>query len=247
MEKVNRVNKNMLSLVLTAFIFLFSATYCLAAVNVPIDRLNRLAGNWYDSKGKVMLSIGNDGKINGYAVSSIHVDNTFRPLFFGEATWICKALTNGSNTNISIENGGLDYHRMIIYNGKFALRKDKVQKYYESVGGIYLGMDKDQVVSLYGTPSKAETAETKREYWTYNNEGFKLEFAGNVVISIEIYKKGNRKFDKSGLSAHDTLETDRNFYHAKPGLGAKDLLIGYGEVITVSKNNGVRLWMAQNW
>ena len=247
MEKTNRGNKKMLFLVLTAFIYLLSTSYCLAAVNVPINRLNSLAGNWYDSKGKVVLSIGNDGKINGHPVSSIHVNNTFRPLFFGEATWVCKVATNGSYTNISIENGGLDDHRMIIYNGKFALRKDKAQKYYESVGGIYLGMDKDQVVSLYGTPSKTETPETKREYWTYNNEGFKLEFAGNVVISIEFYKNGNRGFDKSGLSALDTLETYQNFYHAKYGLGARDLLIGHGEVITVSKNNGVRLWMAQNW
>lgn len=216
----------------------------MAAMNVPINRLNRLAGNWYDSKGKLVLSIGNDGKINGHPVSSIHLNTTFRLVFFGPAVWVCRVATNGSYTNIIIDDGGLDDHRMMIYNGKFALRKDKVQKYYESVGGIYLGMDKDQVVSLYGTPSKTETVR-QYEYWTYNNEGFKLTFVGNVVTCITFYKNGNRRFDKSGLSALDTLETYQNFYGAEHFTSSRTLLIGHGEGISVDKNNGVSLWMAR--
>ena len=102
-------------------------------------------------------------------------------------------------------------NKFIVLDEKIALRNTKNPHYFESVGGIYLGMSKNQVLSLYGQPS---TVETRHRFstWKYNDDGFDVEFRYNIVEKITIYRNGNRRFDWLGLSANNSRADFINKY-----------------------------------
>lgn len=120
----------------------------------PITQLNEFVGNWYDTNGNLVLSISSDYKVNGCPV-----------VYYGTGAGIFKIRIDEGNKYKDIEFvGGFgswgfsDYHEMLVMNfgknNECVLRRTKNQRYFKSVGGIYLGMNKNQVVSKYGQPSK---------------------------------------------------------------------------------------------
>ena len=141
--------------------------------------------------------------------------------------------TAGSDESIDPEG----YHNMLVLNyeknNSIALRKTKKPRYFESAGGIYLGMDKDDVIKLYGQPSSMDV-----NIWKYR-EGFDVLVRDGIVYKITIYRNSDRRFDYSGLSASDSLQTFLKKYnttrHRKGSIS-----IGHGEVI-VMKDNEVSL------
>ena len=120
---------------------------------------------------------------------------------------------------------------MIILDGQTGLRRSKNPRYFESIGGMYIGMSKNEVLRLYGQPSRIRDGYGWTKEWHYNQENFNVNFAGDTVISISIYKNGNRRFDRTGLSAKDSINTFRYKYNARDILRSS-LEIGHGEMIT---------------
>ena len=210
--------KNFLSVMIIAFVVAFSAN-CSAA---SVTDLKYITGNWYDTKGNLVLTISNDYKINGCVVMALE----YNP------TGIYKIILNEGNrySDIELSYGGMDYHKTLLLNWKsnnpIPLRRTKKPRYFESIGGIYLGMDKDDVIKLYGQPLSIENLNRRFTTWKYR-EGFDVKFEFGVVYSITIYKNSDRRFDRSGLSANDSLQAFKNKYNVTPY--NMMYTIGYGE------------------
>ena len=197
--------------------------------SVPVTYLKDIVGNWYDTKGNLVLTISSDYKVNNCQVLYLGL--------YGESVAMYKIRINeGSNyRDIELLHSGSSYHEYIFVNWNssngYALRKTKNPQYFESVGGIYLGMDKSEVLKLYGQPSKIESYD-RRQNWKYNNDLFEVNFDCNIVTEIKIYPYGTRKFDRTGISAKDDFKYILKKYNAKPMESV--YTIGYGETIRKS-------------
>jgi len=212
----------------------FPTMTCAALNSVPVTYLNRILGNWYDTKGNLVLSISNDYKINGCTVMSVkHDENTY-------SEWYEIKINEGNRyRDINLNHEGLDYHEYLTIrfeSGKvYQLRRTKEPRYFESVGGIYIGMAEDEVLRLYGQPSiKAG------EIWIYDNEGFEIGIYP-CVNYVGIYKKGNKRFDWSGLSANSSKADFVYKYGNRVSYKYKDdedgyIDIGHGEKIEFRKD-----------
>ena len=193
---------------------MISAVTCQAAIDyqsIPISQAlgskGIALGTWYDCDGNSVLRVEN-GYINGAEIISVG--------FIGDTVAFYKfRLKDGdSYRDIELQTfGSYDGdHVMLVMNDTKVLRQTQQPKYYESIGGIYLGMPKSQVMSIYGEPLNAENQPSqKSSTWTYN--GFEVFFHHDVVTGITIYKSGDRRFDLSGLSASSSIEDfERKFY-----------------------------------
>ena len=234
--------KNFLSAMIMALVVAFSVNICSAEYySRSITELKPLVGTWYDSKGTVALTIAGDYSINGCKVLAFYLNNEYTPIFSfqSSAVYTCKINDGHGIKEIHLDYHSMptvyqstpDYHEMIILNGKTALRRTKEPKYFESVGGIFLGMHKDNVIKLYGQPSSVDG-----NIWKYR-EGFDIEFGGDVVLSITIYKNSDRRFDRSGLSANNTREDFKRKYSGRQGQTSRRLIIGYGESISFRQDS----------
>ena len=208
--------------------------------SVPVTNLKDIVGNWYDTKGNLVLTISSDYKINGCSIMSVG--------FTGDSAAFYKIRINEGNSYKDIEirdDGYIDYHKHLLLNESTYLRSSKNPKYIESVGGIYLGIGKDEVLKLYGEPSKIENNYDYDSTWKYNNDGFDVMFAADAVIRIKIYSYGTRKFDWSGLSPKNSESEFARKYNCKILHSSRGnettFLIGHGEAITV-ENNSVTLF-----
>lgn len=78
----------------------------------------------------------------------------------------------------------------------------------------------------------------KLNTWRYGNN-FSLTVHGDTVRGITIYKSGDRKFDRSGLSANSSLTSYKNFYQTKENSNDRVtwLYIGHGEVIFLKSDS----------
>lgn len=175
-----------------------------------VTDLRYIVGNWYDTRGNLVLNIGNDYSINGCKILSVG--------WAGDSAAMYKiriAERNGYR-DIELMHYGGDYHETLAINwtgnNGYALRRTKNPRYFESVGGIYLGMDKNQVISLYGQPSKVEN-NGRWSTWRYDKEGFDVGFDCNIATSITIYSSGDRRFDWSGLSCNSSLKDFKYKYN----------------------------------
>ena len=194
----------------------------------PITSISGAIGNWYDTNGNLAFTISSDYKINGCQIMSVDIR---------DEKYFCKVNEGNQIKTMTLDlYDRYDYHSMLIINDNGnTLRKSKNPRYFESVGGIYLGMSKNQVVSHYGQPSSID-----HNVWKYNKEGFQLNFYGNVVSMITIYTYGNRRFDWSGLSANSSKSDYQYKYNSNIVRGTM-LKIGYGEVIYLYNNGSVAL------
>lgn len=198
--------------------------------SVSVTHLKWIVGNWYDSKGNLVLTISNDYKINGCAVMAVG--------FVGDTAGMYKIRINEGTRYKDIEvcHDDGDYHEGLVLNwlnnNAVSLRRTKEPRYFESVGGIYLGMDKNQVVSLYGQPSSIVNNIQNNATWKYKKEGFDVRFYCGVVVEITIYSNGNRRFDWSGLSANSS-KADFAYKYNSEVSHRGSIRIGHGEVIAI--------------
>ena len=191
---------------------LFVISSVVYAMEIPITGrwtgLNNVYGNWYDVKGKLALKIGSDNTINGYKVTKASMSSYGINIYF--ATGGVPVFHVQKLGSIPLEHHGKDYHEMLIVNGgQMILRKTQKPQYYESVGGVYIGMSTDDLTALYGSPSSVDNSKAMQGkiIWKYKNEGFDVQvIGGNTISSITIYSYGDRRFDRSGLSCNNSLE-----------------------------------------
>lgn len=175
--------------------------------------LPRLQGNWYDSNGNVYLQIvgktlngcpivdivnaaGGGGNV-GLAIR-ISESSGYRDIYLS-----CINLTDNPN----------EYHQYIHYgstarNANIALRRTTKPYFYESVGGIGLGMFPNEVHALYGEPNQVIDRK-----WLYTDIGLGIVFDRGIVGAIIIYQDGDRHFDRTGLNCHDMLSNYEDVYH----------------------------------
>lgn len=227
--------KKFLSAAIVALVVALSA-HCSAD---SVTELKWILGNWYDAKGNLVLSISNDYKINGCTVLSVKAGYDTAALYeirINEGTGYrdITLCTAGSAQDASINpEGNHEWLRLNWrMNNEITLRKSKSPRYFESVGGIYLGMHKDDVVKLYGQPLSVET---DRGYAAWKYRGFDVGIVGEVVNDVTIYQNSDRRFDRSGLSANDSLQsffTKYNTTRHRKG----SIAIGHGEVIVLRDN-----------
>ncbi|MBR1398165.1 MAG: hypothetical protein IJ563_11635 [Selenomonadaceae bacterium] len=234
MIKFVKISKMLIMSMMIA-VMIMPAMICSAG---SVTQLDKIVGNWYDSSGNMSLVIGKDYSINGCKIVKLEITGGD----YGGSTYQAKILEKNGYRDIKIFiTSGRDYHELIVIDNN-AYRRTKNPRYYESIGGIYLGMSQNQVLALYGQPSEIDN---RYDYpiWKYNKDGFNISFAGDVVDGITIYPNGSRRFDKSGLSANDSNATYEKKYNSK--VEAADLcnrmIIGYGEVIYFNRDNSKTL------
>lgn len=219
----------------------FSANIC-SARSVSVTELEDFFGNWYDSKGNLVLTISNDYRINGCIILSVDFDGTdYFTVKIAEDNGYKDIILGGFGNLVCEDFISNAYHRMMEVDKEFVLRDSKKQKYFESVGGIYLGMDKDQVRSLYGQPSSINSRNwnnssvEKDSVWEYNNEHFSVFFERGVVTSIKVYNNSKKRFDWSGLNANNSKYDFERKYRSK--FSSRNLMkIGHGEMIAIGNN-----------
>lgn len=217
---------------------LFSAL-TVEAAQMPLDLVIRasqkVAGDWYDVSGNKVLSISN-GYINGCLI----VDGTdFVGGYPGAGVFIIQEAQG--RKAIHLEWLGNGEHKTLIMNKKDQLTSSQYREHYESVNGVYLGMSRQQVIDLLGTPSSNEIR--GHEMLNYTNLGLKIRLDYNIVTGITIVGKGAH-FDKSGLGISSSMIDYYNFYQLNrmPSEFSKDTFqgafsIGHGEFLFFGDKN----------
>ena len=159
--------------------------------------LEPAAGDWYTTKGEFAMTIEGDS-LNGNKI------NDMSNCTFGyPRTGTFTINENNAPRNIKLEVLGNKSHQYLVIDGITLLRRSQFPAYNESVGGIYLGMTKDALQSLYKEPTSS-TKENDVECWNYDTHKFAVLFKNDIVSAIRLFKGSDRKFDKSLLGADDT-------------------------------------------
>ena len=231
----------MVALVVAIF---FQASDCAAAIDyrqVSLSQLKSIAGDWYSTEGDLVLSIRNERlTIDGKTYKIISLGFTGDTVAFYKLT-VDMGSDYGEIELISTGSYKGVHSILAINKYNYGLRDTKNPRYYESIGGVYLGMDKNQLVSLYGQPTNKTTV-GRDECWIYSREGFEVHFnrwATNMISLIKIYPNGNRRFDRSGLSANSTRSEFASKYNTTVTRRG-NLDIGSGEMIHID-SDGVTL------
>lgn len=171
-----------------------------------MSTLNRIQGTWYDTEGHPSW-IFNGGTFNGYRIVGFY-DAVGGSSDFGVKMGL---EVNGQYKTLPIEFQGLSsnpnrYHQYLFIDGR-AYRRTSQERYYESVGGIYLGMSVSQVISLYGQPDVNQNNSIG-----YSKLGLLLDVKNSIVEQIRLYTYGDRRFDRTGLNASSPLQSYVNSY-----------------------------------
>ena len=219
-------------------ICLFSAL-TVEAAQMPLDLVIRtsqkVTGDWYDANGNKVLSISN-GYINGCRI----VDGAdFVGGYPGAGVFIIQEAQGRKAIHLQWLGNG--EHKTLIMNKKDQLTNKLQKVHYESVNGVYLGMNRQAVIDLLGTPSSIEKMHS-RETLKYTNLGLKVVTEHNMVTVITLTGKSVR-FTKSGLSIDSSMLDYYNFYqfNRMPSELSKDkyqgpFSIGHGEYIFFDGN-----------
>lgn len=204
------------------------------AYQTPLDSVIRtsqkFAGDWYDTNGNKVLSISN-GYINGCRI----VDGTdFAGGYPGAGVFIIQEAQGRKAIHLVWLGDG--EHKTLIMNRKVQLTNSLQKEYYESINGVYLGMTRQQVINLLGTPTSTNK-DHSYETLHYTDLGFKVGIEYNMVTNITITGKSGH-FEKSGLGIDSSMLDYYNFYqfNRMPSEFFKDKFqgpfsIGHGEYI----------------
>lgn len=200
-------------------------------------KLQLLQGDWYNDDGELIVSI-KDNYINGCQVLS--ASQFAGGSNFAAGTFYIKESTGtrGLKIMFQIFNKPSDY---IIVDDNVMLHK-ATDYYYESVGGVHIGMSASNAEKILGTPSRQKTYSKGSYTWYYDSKGIEVGFSGHCVSSIKILKSCKLRLAKSGLNCSDTPQAYIKFYNWQPRSNGKFYYeespneIGYGEYIWLGKN-----------
>lgn len=221
-------------LVLFTLVFLCLSSLCLASQRAMEKYLPRLQGNWYDLDGNVVLTF--DGaSVNGCPV----VDILRVAGGGGDVGFTVRIVEDAGYRDLKLSCMGLspnpdDYHQYIRLDGKQKLRRFPEARYYETIGGLGLGMTKQDVLSRYGQPDVVETGRDHRETWTYSSLGLGISWEDGIVTKLRIYDNGDRHFDRTGFNCANSIQDYVQYYgwNRTPKAGGYGAYgIGYGEYL----------------
>lgn len=225
--------KSVLSLCIGLFLVCFSSV---AMADLPPDYymnkyIPKLQGTWYDTRGNPVFTFA------GRTLNGCPIVGIYNPAGGGGDIGFTLRIvekTGYRDLRLSFENLVTDphaYHQMMYTNDRAYRRTPRLQ-YYESVGGLALGMTEQEVEQKYGKPDTIlATPRSAITKWVYPNLGLELEFRrGKILEAIKIYSTGDRRFDRTGFNCSNSLSEYKNQYGFKRQLtGTKrDLQGAYG-------------------
>lgn len=209
------------------------------------DILEVITGDWYNHNGNKVLSIGN-GYINGC------------PILAG-FDWAGSKQFGGVILRIKESSGVRDIHINWL-KGEGAGNYVQIDKgehlhnttkpyFFESVGGIYLGMTAKEIEAKYGQAQKISPGEkfldgsTNRVRWYYPKQGIVLWFDGDSISHISLLKNSPLHFERSGLNCQNTPQEFAKAYSMSriPDVSKKNssdmaYSIGHGENLYFGSN-----------
>lgn len=168
---------------------------------------HEICGTWTDIHGGRTLEIAPravDGDLldGMYDVAGGGVKGAVKAVLLHEG----QPVTEQISWNVMSPN-----YKILVYGSQVYCRL--TGKHFESVDGIYLGMEMREVRQLYGEPD-CEDGRFPYQSWSYVKEGVSVYFYGGIVDGIRI-KKGSRKtFDRSGLNADSSRDSYAAYYAA---------------------------------
>jgi len=176
-----------------------------ANIDGALEWLEPAVGDWYSTKGNLAMTI-QDKYINACQILSAS------ELTFGyPRSGNFEVAETGQNRTLKLELFGHNVHQYLLVDGKLLLRRSLRPEYFESLGGIYLGMTEEELLHYYGKPSsKVNDGDMVR--WEYDKDKFAVEFKSNIVVAMRLYKLSSRHFDRSGLGAADSPENYAQVY-----------------------------------
>ena len=200
------------------------------SLDSTIRASNKIVGDWYDTSGNKVLTISN-GYINGCPIVA---GADFVGGYPGAGVFIIQEAQGRKAIHLQWLGNG--EHKTLIMNKKDQLTSRLQKEHYESVNGVYLGMTRQAVIDLLGTPNSIEKM-YNREILKYTDLGFNVVTEHNMVTVITLTGK-SAHFEKSGLSIDSSMLDYYNFYQFSrmPSELSKDkyqssFSIGHGEYI----------------
>ena len=173
--------------------------------------LELLQGDWYNDDGELVISIKGN-YINGCQVlsaSQFAGANRFAAATFNVRE---SAGIRGIKIMFQIFDEKSDY---IVVDDSVTLHKTK-DYWYESIGGIHLGMSAKNLKNTMGEPNRIKSHGKYGYTWYYDDNGLEISFSGNGVSNITIMKSCKLKLAKSGLNSNNTTADFIKFYGWKP-------------------------------
>ena len=230
---MNKIIKIFIKLLCPALFALLVIQPVVSAEKMSVDffmrEINRMQGSWYDEDGQNVF-VFNGATLNNFPIEGMY-DAAGGSSDFGARLRI---LIDGRYKDFQVSFQGLTDNRnryhTYFFVGKKVYRRTPEFRYYESIGGIYLGMPINKVFNLYGQPDIIQDRK-----FGYSKLGLVLDIRDNMVCQITIYPYGDRAFDRSGLSANNSPEEFARAYGLSRILGDYATNIGYYEF----------LWMKQ--
>ena len=144
--------KNLLEVVkifvLAAVMMIPSMTCQATDYSRPISDVSEFVGTWYDVNGNVALTIGSDYSINGCKILSVYFGSNEKYIAFVDTPLMFRINEGNRTRDICIDGSYEQINKIIIVDGKMGLHRNKNIQHFESIGGIYLGMDKNQVLDI---------------------------------------------------------------------------------------------------
>lgn len=168
-----------------------------APVPGAADWLDPAVGEWYTTDGELAMTI-TDSAINNCPVTAL----TDMTLDYPRTGRFTVAEADGEKT-IKLDLLGHKSHQYLIVNDRTPLRRSIHGDHYETIGNLYLGMTKADLVTAYGQPATV-TPDQGTERWSYSAPHVDVVLQGNLVMAIRVYKDCDWRFTQSGLGANDT-------------------------------------------
>ncbi len=243
--------KKILLLILT--ILCFAATAYADDMPAVGLALKQYDGSWYNENGEEVFTV-NSGDCTIVGKETLKIEEI--DIVMDDEGWTgYKFITTKDGdrleTTAVIDNRGKT-HFWGNDGTYLPYRSTKEIEYFESVGGIYLGMSKTNVENIYGGGDSMYTSpiipileeENKnfpyiRKYTvTYSKDGFEIGYAAGRVESITLFKGGSRSFDKSGLNCENSMSDFAKAYNIKKPGYTKANEINDGEYLFFDKESG---------
>lgn len=212
---MKRCRNGVIWLLAVLIIWCFSSAV-VAAYDATSVVMSKLQGKWYDADGTVVLNV------QGNAVNDCAVVGVYN-LAGGSSDFDCVIriveATGYRDLPVACENLRKDsYHAHVILKrnpGKDTLlMRTTDAQYYETVGGIGLDMPEKDVLAKYGNPDKIQKSKIWKSFdvWQYRKLGLELTMRHQRVWIIQMYRNGNRHFDRTGLNCSNSPSEFQSAY-----------------------------------
>ncbi len=173
---------------------------------ITAQLLKKISGSWYYTNGNEALVI------TPTTISGAVVEGGYG--FVGGDPGSCLFRVNSPDGIVSELRIGWHFasadnsHQYLFLNGR-PLRRSWEAHYSESIGGVFLGMSREEVFRVLGQPTR-ENKVTK--VLDYDKKGLQLGLDNGIVYNITVSAASELNFENSNLKATASLEDFQKRY-----------------------------------